>query len=246
MSELVFESLDYVYVPTADVDLAARRYVDELGAELVCKVRGMGTVVACLRVAKAGPGDPAQRPPRGRRADPDLPRRRLRRGDRAPARGRDRATSTSSRSRTGRARASTCPTGSGSRSTSSRGPRRRRASTAASTTEPPVGPRAMEEREASSSRRCPRGSRPRRPPGSRNSYLFEIKDAGTLARRRRRREGRPSPRATAEADVQLRHVRGDLPQARGRQQNPIRAVMTGKIKVKGDMGAATKLKTLLG
>jgi hypothetical protein len=55
VTELVFASLDYVYVPTADVDLAARRYVDELGAELVFKVRGMGTVVACVRVAREGP-----------------------------------------------------------------------------------------------------------------------------------------------------------------------------------------------
>jgi hypothetical protein len=54
-TERLFESLDYVYVPTADVDLAARRYVDELGAELVFKVRGMGTVVACVRVAEHGP-----------------------------------------------------------------------------------------------------------------------------------------------------------------------------------------------
>ena len=54
-AEPLFESLDYVYVPTADVDLAARRYLDELGAELVFKVRGMGTVVACVRVAKQGP-----------------------------------------------------------------------------------------------------------------------------------------------------------------------------------------------
>jgi hypothetical protein len=51
----VFESLDFVYVPAQDVDAEARRYVDELGAELVWKVRGMGTVVACLRVAGAGP-----------------------------------------------------------------------------------------------------------------------------------------------------------------------------------------------
>ena len=55
MTERLFESLDYVYVPTADVDLAARRYQDELRAELVFKVRGMGTVVACVRVAKEGP-----------------------------------------------------------------------------------------------------------------------------------------------------------------------------------------------
>jgi hypothetical protein len=55
VTEFLFQSLDYVYVPTADVDLAARRYQDELGAELVFKVRGMGTVVACVRVAKDGP-----------------------------------------------------------------------------------------------------------------------------------------------------------------------------------------------
>jgi hypothetical protein len=37
------------------VDDAAGRYVDQLGAELVWKVRGMGTVVACLRVSESGP-----------------------------------------------------------------------------------------------------------------------------------------------------------------------------------------------
>jgi hypothetical protein len=51
---VIFESLDFVYVPTADVDETARHYVG-LGAELVWKVRGMGTVVACLRVSDEGP-----------------------------------------------------------------------------------------------------------------------------------------------------------------------------------------------
>ena len=51
----MFESLDSVYVPTEDVDVGAARYVEALGAELVWKVRGMGTVVACLRVSAAGP-----------------------------------------------------------------------------------------------------------------------------------------------------------------------------------------------
>ena len=55
MTDVAFESLDYVYVPTADVALATRRYVDELGAEVVFKVRGMGTDVACVRIAKTGP-----------------------------------------------------------------------------------------------------------------------------------------------------------------------------------------------
>jgi hypothetical protein len=51
----VYRSLDFVYVPTEDVDETARRYAEELGAELIWKVRGMGTVVACLRLSEAGP-----------------------------------------------------------------------------------------------------------------------------------------------------------------------------------------------
>ena len=51
----VFDSLDYIYVPVADVDGETVRYVQTLGAELVWKVRGMGTTVACLRVGAAGP-----------------------------------------------------------------------------------------------------------------------------------------------------------------------------------------------
>jgi hypothetical protein len=44
----VFGSLDYIYVPAADVDGEVLSYVQTLGAELVWKVRGMGTTVACL------------------------------------------------------------------------------------------------------------------------------------------------------------------------------------------------------
>src|SRR5215831_14351822 len=51
----VFGSLDYIYVPAADVDGEASRYVQTLGAELVWKVRSMGTTVACLRVGEQGP-----------------------------------------------------------------------------------------------------------------------------------------------------------------------------------------------
>ena len=82
------------------------------------KVRGMGTVVACVRVAGQRPGDPAQRPPRGRRADPrstaSPTTTRRSRACARPAierhpRARDPARA--------RARASACPTGSASRST---------------------------------------------------------------------------------------------------------------------------------
>jgi catechol 2,3-dioxygenase-like lactoylglutathione lyase family enzyme len=51
----VFESLDFIYVPTADVDATVRYYVDVLGAELVWKVRGMSTQVANLKLAPDGP-----------------------------------------------------------------------------------------------------------------------------------------------------------------------------------------------
>ena len=51
----MFESLDFIYTPTADVDAAAAHYRDSLGAELVFKVRAMGTTVAALRVSEDGP-----------------------------------------------------------------------------------------------------------------------------------------------------------------------------------------------
>jgi catechol 2,3-dioxygenase-like lactoylglutathione lyase family enzyme len=50
-----FGSLDFVYLPTADVEAAVDRYVDGLGAELVWFVRGMGTTVAAVRVSADGP-----------------------------------------------------------------------------------------------------------------------------------------------------------------------------------------------
>jgi hypothetical protein len=37
------------------VDKAAQHHVEALGAELVWKVRGMGTTVACLRMGESGP-----------------------------------------------------------------------------------------------------------------------------------------------------------------------------------------------
>ena len=53
--ESAFLSLDFIYVPTSDVDSTVRHYVEVLGAHLRWKVRGMGTVVACLAVAGGGP-----------------------------------------------------------------------------------------------------------------------------------------------------------------------------------------------
>ena len=51
-----FESLDFIYTPTADVDAtAAAWYVDVLGGHLDFKVRGMGTTVASITVAENAP-----------------------------------------------------------------------------------------------------------------------------------------------------------------------------------------------
>jgi hypothetical protein len=51
----VFLSLDFVYTPTKDIDAAIAQHLDGFGAELEWKVRGMGTLVACLRVSDTGP-----------------------------------------------------------------------------------------------------------------------------------------------------------------------------------------------
>jgi len=52
---VIFESLDFVYTPTADVDAAARHYVDVLGAHLDFKINAMGTTVARVDVNDGGP-----------------------------------------------------------------------------------------------------------------------------------------------------------------------------------------------
>ena len=51
----MFVSLDFVYVPTEDVDVATRRYQEIFGARLMWKVRGMGTVVSCLKISDDEP-----------------------------------------------------------------------------------------------------------------------------------------------------------------------------------------------
>lgn len=48
-------SLDFLYVPTPDVDAAVRFYVDVLGGELVFLIRAMDTVVANIRLSDEGP-----------------------------------------------------------------------------------------------------------------------------------------------------------------------------------------------
>ncbi len=54
-SPLPFESLDFVYTPTADVDATADWYVTVFGARLDFKVKAMGTTVASVSIADDGP-----------------------------------------------------------------------------------------------------------------------------------------------------------------------------------------------
>jgi hypothetical protein len=51
----VVGSLDYIYLPTADVDGEVLRHGKTMGAELAWKVRAMGTTVACLGAGEPGP-----------------------------------------------------------------------------------------------------------------------------------------------------------------------------------------------
>lgn len=51
----MFLSLDFVYVPTDDVDGAVTLYTGVLGGALRWKVRGMGTTVACVTLDDDGP-----------------------------------------------------------------------------------------------------------------------------------------------------------------------------------------------
>ena len=65
----MFASLDFVYTPAADVDAAVDHYVRALGAELLWKVRAMGTTVAAVRRQRRWSTHPPGRPPPRRGTD---------------------------------------------------------------------------------------------------------------------------------------------------------------------------------
>jgi hypothetical protein len=52
---VVFESLDFVYLPSRDVAAEVEHYVKALGAELMFAIEAFGTRVAMLRAATAPP-----------------------------------------------------------------------------------------------------------------------------------------------------------------------------------------------
>ena len=86
---------------------------------------------------------------------------------------------------------------------------------------------------------------PERAAGLTNSYLFEIADAGTWfvavdGDKLAVEEGE------RDADARISMSAETFRKLLAREQNPMRAFMTGKIKVKGDMSAATKLQRIFG
>jgi hypothetical protein len=51
----VFQSLDFIYLPSRDPAAEVAHYVDDLGAELVFAIEAFGTRVAMLRLADESP-----------------------------------------------------------------------------------------------------------------------------------------------------------------------------------------------
>ena len=81
--------------------------------------------------------------------------------------------------------------------------------------------------------------------GMTDSYLFEITDVGTW--HVDVNDGKVTvTEGEAESEVQIGMSEETFRKLLDGTQNAMRGVMTGKIKVKGNMGAATKLGKILG
>jgi putative sterol carrier protein len=79
--------------------------------------------------------------------------------------------------------------------------------------------------------------------GMNNSYLFDIEGAGKW--KVDVQDGKVSVTENAEdADVVITTSEETFEKITSGEQNPTSAYMTGKLKVKGDMGAAMKLQKL--
>jgi putative sterol carrier protein len=79
--------------------------------------------------------------------------------------------------------------------------------------------------------------------GMNNSYLFEIEGAGTWTVTLD--DGQLSvAEGGSDADVTISTNEENFLKIASGEQNPTTAYMTGKLKIKGDMGAAMKLQKL--
>ena len=79
--------------------------------------------------------------------------------------------------------------------------------------------------------------------GMNNSYVFDIEGAGTW--RVAIADGTVEvTEGAGEADVTISSSEESFEKIVAGEQNPTTAYMTGKLKIKGDMGAAMKLQKL--
>src|SRR5918996_900547 len=84
---------------------------------------------------------------------------------------------------------------------------------------------------------------PERIAGMNKTYVFDIEGAGTwtvaIAN-----GGITGTEGAGDADVTFSATEESFEKIVGGEQNPTTAYMTGKLKIKGDMGAAMKLQKL--
>ena len=52
---MLFESLDFIYVPAPDMEKSVRYYTKVLGGELLWKIHAYGVWVACVKLSKEEP-----------------------------------------------------------------------------------------------------------------------------------------------------------------------------------------------
>ena len=79
--------------------------------------------------------------------------------------------------------------------------------------------------------------------GVNNSYLFDIEGAGQW--KVDVRDGNVSvTEGTGDADVTITATQDNFEKIAAGELNPTSAYMSGKLKIKGDMGAAMKLQKL--
>jgi putative sterol carrier protein len=85
---------------------------------------------------------------------------------------------------------------------------------------------------------------PERIAGMNNTYVFEITDVGTWTVTLADGTLTVSEGASPGADCTISATEESFQKIVAGEQNPTTAYMTGKLKIKGDMGAAMKLQKL--
>ena len=85
---------------------------------------------------------------------------------------------------------------------------------------------------------------PERIAGMNNTYVFDIEGAGTWTVALADGSLNVSEGAAPDADCTISASEENFRKIVAGEQNPTTAYMTGKLKIKGDMGAAMKLQKL--